>query len=76
MTLIAMDAADGDDEQLLARYMIDVHGADAAIVARDNVRAAALAGQRPQARHWIRVLGMIQQRHTGGKIPILGPTEG
>ena len=76
MSSITINAADGDDEQLLVRDMIAVHGADAAIVARDNVRAAALAGQRPQARHWIRVLGMIQQRQTGGKIPILSPTEG
>jgi hypothetical protein len=55
----------GDDEQLLAQGMIDVHGALAAGVARDNVRAGALAGQRPQTRHWIRVLGMIQQIQTG-----------
>jgi hypothetical protein len=54
-----------DDELLLARDMIDVHGALAAGVARDNVHAAALAGQRPQARHWIRVLGMIRQIQTG-----------
>lgn len=60
MSSIAMDAADGDDEQLLARDMIDVHGAAAAIVARENLRAAALAGQRLQARNWIRVLEIIQ----------------
>ena len=53
-----------DDEQLLARKMIDVHGALAASAAQDNVRAATLAGQRPQARHWLRVLGMIQQIQT------------
>lgn len=71
MSSIAIDAADGDDEQLLARDMIEVHGAEAAIVARENVRAAALAGQRPQARHWIRVLEMIQQRGTdaAGRVP-------
>ena len=56
--------ADGADEQSLARDMIDVHGAEAAVVARDNARIAALAGQRPQARSWIRVLGLIQQRRT------------
>ena len=60
---------DGDDELLLAHDMIDVHGASAADVARDNVHSAALAGQRPQARHWIRVLGMIQQIQTGKPAP-------
>ena len=68
MSSIATEAADGDDEQL-ARDMIDVHGADAAIVARDNVRAAALAGQRPQARHWIRVLEIIQRCRSDAKTP-------
>ena len=55
-------AADGAaDERSLARDMLGVHGLKAAIVARDNARAAALAGQRPQAKFWIRVLGLIQQ---------------
>lgn len=66
----AMEDADGDDEQLLARNMIEVHGAEAATVARENVRTAALAGQRPQARRWIRVLEIIQQSQIGKKIPI------
>ena len=37
----------GEDagEQLLARNMIDVHGAEAANVARGNARSAALARQ-------------------------------
>lgn len=65
MSSLLTVTVDGDDELLLAQDMIDVHGASAAGVARDNVRAAALAGQRPQARHWIRVLGMIQHIHTG-----------
>ncbi len=65
-----MAAADGDDEQLLARDMIEVHGAEAAIVARENVRTAALAGQRPQARHWIRVLEIIQSGQSGREISI------
>jgi hypothetical protein len=72
---MALDTADDDDEQLLARDMIEVHGAEAAIVARDNIRAAALAGQRPQARHWIRVLGLIQRRPTGEETPIPSPNE-
>ena len=63
MSSIVTATADGGDEYLLARDMIDVHGLSAAGVARDNVRAAALAGLRPQARHWLRVLGMIQQIH-------------
>jgi hypothetical protein len=65
MSSIATLTVDGDDEQLLAQDMIDVHGALASGVARGNVRVAALAGQRPQARHWLRVLGMIQQMQTG-----------
>jgi len=51
----------GAGEQLLARNMIEVHGAGAAAVARGNARNAALAGQPMQARSWIRVLGIIQQ---------------
>jgi hypothetical protein len=54
----------GADEQLLARDMIDVHGAEAAIVARGNARTAALAGQKPRARSWIRVLEIIQRGPT------------
>ena len=65
MSSLVTATAAGDDELLLARDMIDVHGASAAGVARDNVRTAALAGQRPQARHWLRVLGMIQQIQAG-----------
>lgn len=60
MSATATDTADDGDEEQLARDMIEVHGAEAATVARDNVRAAAFAGQRPQARHWIRVLEIIQ----------------
>lgn len=64
MSSLVTATADDDDEQMLARDMIDVHGTAAASVARDNVRAAAVAGQRPKARHWLRVLGMIQQIQT------------
>jgi hypothetical protein len=49
------------DEHTLARDMIDVHGVEAATVARENARAAALAGQAMQAKSWIRVLGIIQR---------------
>jgi hypothetical protein len=54
--------ADGSDEQLLAGNMIEVHGAQAATIARENARGAALAGQPAQAKAWIRVLGIIQRR--------------
>jgi hypothetical protein len=60
----AAGATDGADEQSLARDMIDVHGEEAAVVARDNARTAALAGQRPQAKSWIRVVGIIQGQRT------------
>jgi hypothetical protein len=76
MNSIAIAAADGDDEQLLARDMIEVHGVEAAIVARDNARTAALTGQRPQARHWIRVLGVIQRRPNEDEIQISSQTMG
>jgi hypothetical protein len=57
------------DEGLLARNMIDVHGAQAAGIARENARGAALAGQGVQARSWIRVLGIIQRRRTQAAMP-------
>jgi hypothetical protein len=57
------------DERLLARNMIDVHGAEAAAVARSNARGAALARQPVQAKSWIRVLGLIQQH----RAPSLSP---
>ena len=57
--------ADGSEEHKLARDMIDVHGKEAATVARGNARAAAVAGQAIQARSWIRVLGIIQRQQAG-----------
>lgn len=69
----AIDAApviaDGADEPLLARDMIEVHGAQAATVARENARAAALSGQAPRAKYWIRVLGIIQRQQAGKALP-------
>jgi hypothetical protein len=53
---------DAADEELLARNMMDVHGAEAATLARENARGAALAGQPAQAKSWIRVLGSIQRQ--------------
>jgi hypothetical protein len=46
----------------LARDMIDVHGAEAADVARANARAAACSGRPDEARTWIRVIDLIQRR--------------
>ena len=54
--------ADDSDEQRLARNIIEVHGMEAAIIARGNARGAALAGQPLQAKSWIRVLGIIQRQ--------------
>jgi hypothetical protein len=63
---------DGSDDQNLACDMIDVHGWEAAAVARGNARAAALAGQAAQAKYWIRVLGTIQ-RQQAGKVSRVSP---
>lgn len=60
-----MPRTDGREEQSLARDMIEVHGAEAATVARDNARAAARRGQARQAKSWIRVLGIIQRQRSG-----------
>ena len=59
------------DEGRLARDMIEVHGAEAAAVARGNARSAALAGQPMQARSWIRVLDIIQRRRLAEAAPRL-----
>jgi hypothetical protein len=46
----------------LACDMIEVHGPDAATIARDNARTAAIAGQALQAKSWLALVGIIQQR--------------
>jgi hypothetical protein len=56
--------AEGADEPSLALDMIEVHGTAAAIVARENARIEALAGRTPQAKSWMRILGIIQRRQT------------
>ncbi len=56
----------------LGRDMIGVHGLNAATVARDNARGAALAGQAMQAKAWIRVLGTIQRQQAARAPPICG----
>jgi hypothetical protein len=65
-----MVLTDGADDQTLARDMIEMHGREAATVPRENARAAALAGQAAQAKHWIKVLGYIQQQFAGKGLPI------
>ena len=56
---------DGSDDDNLARDMIDVHGQEAATVARANARAAALAGRAEKAKSWIKVLGAMQRQRAG-----------
>jgi hypothetical protein len=60
---------DRADEPSLARDMIEVHGTEAATVARDNACAAALGGQVVRAKSWIRVLGMIQKQQAAKASP-------
>lgn len=57
----------------LARDMIEVHGMEAATIARDNARAAALAAQIPEAKAWIRVLGIIQRIRTDQGLDLRWP---
>ena len=64
MTVPADGVAEGADEPSLALDMIEVHGAAASVVARENARIEALAGRAPQAKSWMRVLGIIQRRQT------------
>ena len=66
---------DDPDNLKLVSDMIDVHGREAATVARENARAAALAGQAAQAKSWNRVLGTIQ-RQQAGKAPPIRTTRG
>jgi hypothetical protein len=66
----ALAMNDDSDDDKLAGDMIDVHGREAATVARENARAAALAGQPTQAKYWIRVLGMVQKQQAGKALAI------
>ena len=66
---------DGPDGQLLARDMIEVHGIEAATVARGNARGAALAGQAMKAKEWIRVLGIIQRQQAARALPTCGDAD-
>ena len=64
--------AGDSDEQRLARSIIEVHGMEAATVARGNARGSALAGQLAQAKSWIRVLGIIQRQQAAPNYRELG----
>jgi hypothetical protein len=64
-TIVDDTIADTAAAQALARDMIAVHGTEAAVVARQNARSAALAGQPTQAKSWIRVLANIQRQQPG-----------
>ena len=59
LKLASPTMAGDSDEQRLARSIIEVHGMEAATVARGNARGAALAGQLAQAKS---LLGIIQRR--------------
>ena len=62
MTAAPSSAIDESRRRIdLARDMIAVHGAEAAQVARENARLAAVAGQALQARDWLRTLDIIQR---------------
>jgi hypothetical protein len=50
------------DKNALAHNMIEVHGIEAAGIARANARADALAGAIVAAKSWLRVLGAIQRQ--------------
>lgn len=65
MTVPTEDLAGGADESSLALDMIEVHGAAAAVIARENARVEALAGRASRAKVWMRVLGIIQRRQVG-----------
>jgi hypothetical protein len=65
-----MIMTDEIDDDALAHDMIEVHGTRTAAVARENARAAALAGQAMQAKSWIRMLGIIQRRQAGQVSPL------
>ena len=53
----------GKDE--LASALIAVHGGNAAGVARENARSAAVAGQADRAKAWLRVVAVIQRDRAG-----------
>jgi hypothetical protein len=56
--------SDGSGDRQLACDIIEVHGREAPTIARENARAAALAGQAARAKSWIKVLGTIQRQQS------------
>ena len=67
---------DDPDNDVLAREMIEVHGAEAAGVARGNARTAALAGATVTAKRWIHVLTAIQRQQRLSPAPTQGINSG
>lgn len=63
-----LDAA--SDPETIARDMIEVHGAAASALARDNARNAALSGRAEQARLWLRLVEIIQRRQAAGPVAL------
>jgi len=63
----AAPRSEASEEQILARDMIEVHGDEAAAIARGNARQAAIAGQAIKARSWIRVVAAIQRRQSAAR---------
>jgi hypothetical protein len=61
----ALERAARADDEFLARDMIEVHGTEAAAVARDNARSAAMGGQGERAKAWMRIVGVIQRHQAG-----------
>jgi hypothetical protein len=68
-----MIAAECANQHSLARDMTEVHGIEAAAVARGNASAAARGGQVTQAKSWIKVLGIIQRLQEREPSPKRGP---
>jgi hypothetical protein len=62
----------GADAASLARDMVEVHGAEAVTVARNNARTAALAAQPHLAKFWLRVVDLIQRQQAGKPAPPCG----
>jgi hypothetical protein len=47
--------AEDPGEDLLARDIVDVHGAEAVTIVQANARAASVGGQPAKPKSWIRV---------------------
>ena len=58
---------DHPENDALALDMIEVHGTEAAGVARANARSAAITGAIASAKRWMGVLAAIQRKQAGRK---------